>query len=660
MLGGAPPSPALLARLRALNFRLVHVYGLTETYAPFTVRTQCQDWATLPVEEQDQLLARQGHARVVADPVRVVDAAMADVPRDGRTMGEVVMRGNIVMQGYYADPAATAEAFRGGWFHSGDLAVMHPDGAIELRDRKKDIIISGGENISTIEIEHALCAHSAVLECAVVAVPDDFWGERPKAFVILKPEQQVTSEELITFCRQHLAHFKCPAAVEFGELPKTSTGKVQKFVLREREWASIRQAHSLIPASDHIYGQGMSMMYQCEQVLAAIGSLAFRADPYPTYADLRVIGPVHRDEAAPIWHVVGYSEVHAALREPRLAAARSGYFLTEQQRREFDALARILPDMMVFADPPRHPRLRGLVTKAFTPRVVEGLRPRVQAIVDALIESVAPSHRMDVIADLAIPLPTTVIAALLGLPETDRDCLKAWSDDFATFIGGPTDHERNRRADAAIRDLIAYFTDAIARQRREPGDNLISHLIAVEERGQTLTSNEILATCVILLIGGHETTTNLIGNGLLALLRHPDHLRRLRHDLALIESAVEELLRYDSPVQMTTRLATDDLTLGGARIGQGELVKLWLGAANRDPAQFSAPDGLDLARADNRHLAFGYGMHFCVGAALARLEGQVALGTLVGRFPNLALTDEPLEYHGTQVFRALKRLPITM
>ena len=237
MLGGAPPSPALLARLRTLNFRLVHVYGLTETYAPFTVRTERPEWSTLPMEEQDRLLARQGQARVVADRVRVVDAAMNDVPRDGQTMGEVVMRGNIVMKGYHDDPAATAEAFRGGWFHSGDLAVMHPNGDIELRDRKKDIVISGGENISTIEVEHALCAHPAVLECAVVAMPDEFWGERPKAFVTLKPGQQVTSEELIAFCREHIAHFKCPAAVEFGELPKTSTGKVQKFVLREREWA---------------------------------------------------------------------------------------------------------------------------------------------------------------------------------------------------------------------------------------------------------------------------------------------------------------------------------------------------------------------------------------------------------------------------------------
>jgi fatty-acyl-CoA synthase len=235
-IGGAPPSPALLTRLRALNFRPVHVYGLTETYAPFTVCTLRQEWENLAEAEQARRLAQQGQGRIVADLVRVVDEAMDDVPRDGQTMGEVVMRGNIVAKGYYDDAAATAEAFRGGWFHSGDLAVWFPEGTIELRDRKKDLIISGGENVSTIEVEQTLAQHPDVLECAVVAVPDDTWGERPKAFVTLKPGATTPAAEIIAFCRERLAHFKCPAAVEFGELPKTATGKVQKFVLREREW----------------------------------------------------------------------------------------------------------------------------------------------------------------------------------------------------------------------------------------------------------------------------------------------------------------------------------------------------------------------------------------------------------------------------------------
>ncbi len=237
LVAAAPPSPTLIAQMRALNLRPVHVYGLTETYGPITVCEWRPEWTDLPPEEQARQLSHQGQGYVTADLVRVVDEHMRDVPRDGRTIGEVVMRGNNVMLGYYAQPEATEEAFRGGWFHSGDLAVWHPNGDIELRDRAKDIIISGGENISTIEVEQTLVRHPAVLECAVVAVPHETWGERPKAFVTLKPGQSVTAEELIAFCRANLAHFKCPDAIEFGELPKTSTGKVQKYVLREKEWA---------------------------------------------------------------------------------------------------------------------------------------------------------------------------------------------------------------------------------------------------------------------------------------------------------------------------------------------------------------------------------------------------------------------------------------
>ncbi|MFL5299238.1 MAG: AMP-binding enzyme, partial [Anaeromyxobacteraceae bacterium] len=237
MVAAAPPSPTLLAQMRALNLRPVHVYGLTETYGPITVCEWHGEWDALPLEEQARLLARQGQGYVTADLVRVVDDGMNDVRQDGATMGEVVMRGNNVMLGYFAQPDATAEAFRGGWFHSGDLGVWHPDGYIELRDRKKDIIISGGENISTVEIERTLFRHPAVLEAAVVGVPDPKWGEVPKAFVTLRPGVAATEREVIEFCRGQLAHYKCPKKVEFGPLPKTSTGKTQKFKLREKEWA---------------------------------------------------------------------------------------------------------------------------------------------------------------------------------------------------------------------------------------------------------------------------------------------------------------------------------------------------------------------------------------------------------------------------------------
>jgi len=241
-IGGAPPSPTLLERMGQLNIRPVHVYGLTETYAPYTICEPQEAWHGLSTGSHARALGRQGVHNIISDPIRVVDDAMHDVPADGETMGEVVMRGNNVMRGYFDDPDTTATAFAGGWFHSGDIAVMHPDGYIELRDRKKDIIISGGENISTIEVEHTISAHPAVLECAVIAIPDEKWGERPKAFVTLAPGAQADERDIIDFCRQNLAHFKAPVAVDFGPLPKTSTGKVRKNILREHEWAGRRHA----------------------------------------------------------------------------------------------------------------------------------------------------------------------------------------------------------------------------------------------------------------------------------------------------------------------------------------------------------------------------------------------------------------------------------
>jgi fatty-acyl-CoA synthase len=233
--GGAPPAPTTVAAVEALGAELIHLYGLTETYGPATICEWQPEWDALPADERARKKARQGAPYITCGGLRVVDAQMHDVPADSETMGEVVLRGNTVMQGYYLQPEATAEAFAGGWFHSGDLAVVHPDGYIELRDRKKDIIISGGENISTIEVERAIYQHPAVLECAVIAVPDELWGEVPKAFVSLKAGQSLSEAELIAFCRERLARFKLPRRVEFGELPKTSTGKIQKFVLRERE-----------------------------------------------------------------------------------------------------------------------------------------------------------------------------------------------------------------------------------------------------------------------------------------------------------------------------------------------------------------------------------------------------------------------------------------
>jgi fatty-acyl-CoA synthase len=235
--GGAPPSPTLIAQMEDLNIEMQHLYGLTESYGPFTLNLLQPGVDALPLEERARLMARQGMTHVTAGHQRVVDEEMRDVPADGETMGEVVLRGNAVMKGYHRQPEATEEAFRGGWFHTGDVGVMHPDRVLELRDRIKDIIISGGENISTIEVEQAVMSHPAVLEAAVIAVPDEKWGEVPKAFVTLKPGQSVDERALIEHVRNRIAHYKAPRQIEFGELPKTSTGKIHKFVLRESEWA---------------------------------------------------------------------------------------------------------------------------------------------------------------------------------------------------------------------------------------------------------------------------------------------------------------------------------------------------------------------------------------------------------------------------------------
>jgi acyl-CoA synthetase (AMP-forming)/AMP-acid ligase II len=237
-VAGAPPSPTVIARMREIGARIVHVYGMTEVYGPYTLNEWQPAWSELPPDGQARMQARQGVAMIQADPVRVVDQQMNDVPRDGVTMGEIVMRGNNVMVGYFADETATEQVFRGGWMHSGDLAVQHPDGYVELRDRAKDIVISGGENISTVEVEHALASHPAVHDVAVIGVPDEKWGERPKAFVVLAPGADVTEADLIAHVREHIAGFKAPKAVEFvDELPRTSTGKIRKFSLREKEWA---------------------------------------------------------------------------------------------------------------------------------------------------------------------------------------------------------------------------------------------------------------------------------------------------------------------------------------------------------------------------------------------------------------------------------------
>jgi cytochrome P450 len=380
-----------------------------------------------------------------------------------------------------------------------------------------------------------------------------------------------------------------------------------------------------------------------------------REDPYPVYRALREADPVHRSSLMGMWILTRYRDVAFVLRDPRFAADRSGWI-------GFDAIDyEPPPRSMLSLDPPDHTRLRTLVGKAFTPRVVERLRTQVQAIVDEALDAAAERGGLELIEDLAYPLPVTVIARLLGVPEADFPRFREWSRVLVGSLDPLSlqDLERRERSDAAQRAIADYLGGVVAERRRAPRDDMISALIAVEERGDVLSQDELLIMLVLLLVAGHETTVNLVGNGMLALLHHPQQLALLRERPELIESAVEELLRWDAPVQLTGRLVTEDLELDGRQLRRRELALVLLGAANRDPEQFPEPDRLDLARGPNQHLAFGRGIHFCLGAPLARLEGQVAIGSLVGRFPRLRLAGEP-QRSETVTLRGLRRLPLAV
>ena len=382
---------------------------------------------------------------------------------------------------------------------------------------------------------------------------------------------------------------------------------------------------------------------------------AFNADPYPTYHRLRAEDPVHRTPMG-FWILTRYDDVATVLRDARFG------------RKGFDELIRdrfgenTFDQAMLFRDPPDHTRLRALVNKAFTPRVIEEMRAKIQKTVDRLLDGVRDARAMDVIADLAYPLPVSVISEMLGVPAEDRDLFRGWSADIARSLDAivlPTEPEVVERGNAARHALSSYFRALIAERRRRPQRDLLSDLIAAEEQGDKLSEEELMATILLLFVAGHETTVNLIGNGTLALLRNPNQLEALRRSPALIGGAIEELLRYDAPVQRTGRMPNTDVELGGKRIAKGDLVLSLIGAANRDPAHFAEPDRLDLARADNRHLAFGWGIHFCLGAPLARAEAQAAIGTIARRMPALALATPTPEWREASALRGLKTLPVT-
>jgi cytochrome P450 len=385
----------------------------------------------------------------------------------------------------------------------------------------------------------------------------------------------------------------------------------------------------------------------------------FHANPYPFYHSLRAADPVHRTPMG-LWVLTRYDDVVAVMRDPRFGREGFDQILADVYGEDTTSASRARS--MLFRDPPDHTRLRGLVSQAFTPRVIERMRRHIQDIVDRLLDRVQPTNAMDVIEDLAYPLPVTVICEMLGVPTEAHAGIRQWSADLARSldaIGMPTDDEVVKRGRTARRAILDYFRGLIPERRQSPRDDLLSLLIAAEDQGDKLTEGELLITCNLLFVAGHETTVNLIGNGLLALLNHPAELAKLRADPTLLAGAVEELLRYDSPVQRTGRITNTDVELDGRKIPKGSFVVTAIGAANRDPAHFPDPDRLDITRRDNRHVAFGFGIHFCLGAPLARLEGQIAIGTLLRRMPGLRLATSTLEWRESSTLRGLKRLPVT-
>lgn len=387
-----------------------------------------------------------------------------------------------------------------------------------------------------------------------------------------------------------------------------------------------------------------------------------RSNPYPLYARLREGDPVHRSYAIFGWILFRHADCLELLRDPRFSADDRNFigFKRQQEIAVADGLAD--PEgkdepVMLRRDPPDHTRLRSLVNKAFTPRAIEKLRARVEEIADQLLSDLAKRDEFDLIADFAVPLPVTVIAEMLGVPSKDQAVFKRWSDHLVGFLdpqASPGAGVLRKTAD----EFFEYMSRIAAERRKQPADDLMTALVQAEDQGQRLSEQELHGTLALLLAAGNETTTNLIGNGLLALLQHPDQMNRLREQPELIDSAVEELLRWDSPVQFTMRIPTSDVEFRGHHFRKGQAVVAVLGSANRDPAVFADPDRLDITRKENRHLSFGSGIHFCLGAQLARLEAQIAFREILRRLPDLHAPAFKPRWRRLTFLRGLHRLPL--
>ena len=391
-------------------------------------------------------------------------------------------------------------------------------------------------------------------------------------------------------------------------------------------------------------------------------SLANVDNPFPLYAWLREHDPVHWSDSLNAWVLTRYADVLEVFNQPIAFSSDRFRKIGERytsQRPAVQAVGEVLADWLVFRDPPDHTRLRGLLQASFTPRELARSRAGIQATIDALLDAVAERGEMDFIADFAVPLPATVIALLIGAPTGDIERIKTWSNLLAAYLGGAVDERDNfGDARAGLAALVDYFRDLLRQRERAPREDLMSLMLAAEHEGDRLSRDEVVANCVLLLFAGHETTTNLLGNGLFHLLRHPPQRHALAADPALTTGAVEELLRYDGPVPATIKVATRDVEWYGRAIRRGDMVVPLLSAANRDPQQFADPDRLDIRREPQRNLAFGYGIHFCLGAWLARLEAQLALDTVFAQLPELALVPVEPRWRPTIFLRGLQSLPV--
>jgi cytochrome P450 len=390
-------------------------------------------------------------------------------------------------------------------------------------------------------------------------------------------------------------------------------------------------------------------------------------DPYPTYARLHEEGPIHYLDVGSkwaVWSVISHAECSSVAKDPRISAKRAQQMLLPlplSRQAEFSELARMFSLWLIFMDPPEHTRLRKLLNKGFSPAAIEALRPQVEAIVDRMLDPLQLGSEVELMGEFANPMPVRIISEMLGVPQELHDTFVNWSRAIAVFRGSPDRTvEQAQAAQDALIALTDFFRKTVEERKRNKGNDLISLLIDIEEEGEVLTEEELYAQCIALLFAGHETTRNLIGNGMYTLLQHPEGTAELRENPDMIRTAVEELLRYESPVHFTARVLKEDIEICGQHIPRKWTVLCMLGAANRDPKRFKDPNQLDLKRLNNQHLAFGAGPHACIGGQLARLEGQVAILNLVQRFPKMKLSGPRPEWASTFGLRGLKSLPVIL